>query len=125
MRIERNPIQPHVPTPAKLHQGGLSTPQVAMDIVDLGLGAAYATHSLGSLSHAGGYIAGIGHAAMAVGYYSGITPGDKHSRHCKGFGHAILAAGHIAGAAGASGWVLAPLFSGVLITTLQNNRDRL
>lgn len=97
---------------------------MALDTADAALGALYATDTFAGAAHVGGIAAGLSHVALTVGYYSGALAGDKHSRHCKGFGHAVLAAGHFAGAAGAGVWCLAPLVSGIIITTMQDHRDR-
>lgn len=105
----------------------LSPMTIGTDLLDASMGLGYATNSFPQTFQAAGYAVGAAHGAMAVGYLFGsMDQSDDviHSRLSKATGHALLAAGHIAGAAGAGVWSLAPLAGGMLVTTLQDYRDR-
>ncbi|MBS2040574.1 hypothetical protein JST97_36645 [bacterium] len=105
----------------------LSPMTIGTDLLDASMGLGYATNSFPQTFQAAGYAVGAAHGAMAIGYVFGSMDQShevSHSRLGKATGHALLAAGHIAGAAGAGVWALAPLAGGMLITTLQDYRDR-
>jgi hypothetical protein len=91
------------------------------------MGLGYTTASFPEMFQVAGYTVGAAHGALAAGYLMGCVDQTRdvaHSRVGKAFGHALLATGHVAGAAGAGVWALAPLIGGMVVTTLQDYRDR-
>ena len=105
----------------------ISPLQIGLDILDGSMGLGYTSGSFPTTFQVAGYAVGAAHGALAIGYTFGAAEQSSevaHSRVSKAFGHALLAAGHISGAAGAGAWSLAPLIGGMVVTTLQDFRDR-
>lgn len=136
MQIQRLPFSPinrlgggskENPIGDALDKLTISPLQLGMDLLDTSMGIGYATNSVPDAFRVGGYVAGAAHGALAAGYLLGAidrTSEVAHARVSKAFGNALLAVGHISGAAGAGIWSWAPLVGGMVVTTLQDYRDR-